>query len=908
MAAAANSARPKQQWRPSRGSGQIRDATDRSGNGNSGFHSALQDIGPSLSSSTALMASSSFSSSSGDTSSSKHKILNNENSFLPYLPHDDAVAAGLGADLGGIDAVETQRVADLLNEDFGRLLRMQPSEFWKAVTMDSSIEVSLDSYLQFRRRWYDSHSNEGGKPLAGVIVGDQLLFRRVFMVLYHMSLNLESRAQPTDVNLLSEGQTEVIFQRRFFDIPKLLDICAIYGHDNQDLTRQLVKNAFSTNAGLFEDLANIVPVISNTVQTMQQRCLSTLTMQLPTKSHEMSLVVKIRQELLEVLDYLIDAVISLHTFVGAYWEGSLVLVLAGNLSDSGYHILVTLSTMHDCLIPVVRKSFSHLQGLCTDKHMGSAVETRSTRLRFCLIDLVWRLFYFSHLKESSFADSQDSYINHLLEVYVCNPKARGEGLVQALSGMEEESSKTCAEKTAFNGVLIRNVDRKYKLLERVNQLRKKGLISLDSVQYDYVEAIVSQVATVSSVSLPNHSDLVPSAQELSEVDVLNESKISHIKDILPDYGAGFIEACLEAYDNNPEEVIQRILEGTLHPTLQSVDTTLEVKPGSRNTSLLAKDKGKGKIEEASLQKRMNFLDTQPGIRLQGDADGLTQRRSSSVLASSSSVSEESKNIFSGVSDSHSAKDLKGRFVRKDKGEEGTQALLNERLADDVLRTAAYAAQYEDEYDDSFDDLGTSIAEGVEEAESLVDLAKVKPSVGIEMGFRKDSKISSGGRTAGIGRGGWPLNNGSSQQAKSDTARENNSTIVDSQRKAQPPANRGRGRGRRNEPRGQFYVKDGMNYSYKVAGSVAVASVEDAEELKKAEKDTVYGLGQGGNVPVSGDQPAERKYSAQGSSHSRPDSSGRGGQSRGRGAPRKEHDHHHRKDRAMQKHFAGLGGF
>lgn len=51
------------------------------------------------------------------------------------------------------------------------------------VTVDNSIQVSLDSYLQFRRRWYDS---EIDKPLAGVIVGDQELFRRVFMVLYRM--------------------------------------------------------------------------------------------------------------------------------------------------------------------------------------------------------------------------------------------------------------------------------------------------------------------------------------------------------------------------------------------------------------------------------------------------------------------------------------------------------------------------------------------------------------------------------------------------------------------------------------------------------------------------------------------------------------------------------------------------
>lgn len=52
-------------------------------------------------------------------------------SFVNYLPQDEAVAAGLGADEGGLDPVESQRVVDLLNRELSRLLKLKPREFWR---------------------------------------------------------------------------------------------------------------------------------------------------------------------------------------------------------------------------------------------------------------------------------------------------------------------------------------------------------------------------------------------------------------------------------------------------------------------------------------------------------------------------------------------------------------------------------------------------------------------------------------------------------------------------------------------------------------------------------------------------------------------------------------------------------
>lgn len=59
------------------------------------------------------------------------KKASTSGNFVIYLPQDEAVAAGLGPDEGGLDPVESQRVVDLLNRELSRLLKLNPRDFWK---------------------------------------------------------------------------------------------------------------------------------------------------------------------------------------------------------------------------------------------------------------------------------------------------------------------------------------------------------------------------------------------------------------------------------------------------------------------------------------------------------------------------------------------------------------------------------------------------------------------------------------------------------------------------------------------------------------------------------------------------------------------------------------------------------
>lgn len=325
------------------------------------------------------------------------------------------------------------------------------------------------------------------------------------------------------------------------------------------------------------------------------------------------------------------------------------------------------------------------------------------------------------------------------------------------------------------------------------------------------------------------------ALQVDEDAAIIESKISQIRDLFPDYGKGFLAACLEVYDQNPEEVIQRILEGTLHRDLQSLDTSLETVPQSpaKSTTLSGNDKGKGKLID------------------------------STTVSSSTDVIRGKQQIEGPLMSSSAPL---GKFIRKPRADKPDLSVLDKMDERDASKTAMLLQyEYDDEYDDSFDDLGLSVADsGVEENEILGE--KMNENSG------KSRAVATGNSSQNAPNSKW---------------------------------------GSRQKP--QYYVKDGKNYSYKVAGAVAVANSDEASLVNEAQKELIYGLGRGGNLPLGAvkklaDSSKENDNQSDVSEVEGRDhvSNQRGrGRGRGRGGGR---SNHYRKDQAMKKHFSGVSGF
>ena len=87
-------------------------------------------------------------------------------------------------------------------------------------------------------------------------------------------------------------------------------------------------------------------------------------------------------------------------------------------------------------------------------------------------------------------------------------------------------------------------------------------------------------------------------------DAEQASRIAAIKDLFPDYGEGFLAACLSALGQDPERVINALLEGSLPPQLSALDPAMPVQTApaqSANGNVKAAAEGMASLGNAPLQ-------------------------------------------------------------------------------------------------------------------------------------------------------------------------------------------------------------------------------------------------------------------------------------------------------------------
>lgn len=739
---------------------------------------------------------------------------------MRYLPHDEAVASGFAADAGGLDAVESQAVVNLLNDELSSLLKMKPRGFWREVAKNESLHQFLDSYLQFRSRWYDFPHRGSRGTVAGVIVEEVELCRRVFLVLYRISSNREPGMHASDC-LSVNDHTALLQEKKLLDLPKLLDICAIYGHENGELTKLLVTNAIKAQPQLLYNLGDAISHFLSIVHTMHGRCNTSLELLASYGGDGSHGFMQLSNDFLEVMDFINDSISTFDAFADAYRPSALHFCLSFEISSGNGELLNTLARLHDSLIPSMLQGFSLASNVREDK--SGVIPDGILSLKVVLTRIVkfgWKLLDFCYLNNELTDDNLLQSTTKMFPASVEDPSIRGDILVQTLKEINGEAQFQVDDHGI--GTFVENIEKNYRIFSRINNLCSRGWIWLDQEQLQYLSRILrssSSISTAPSVEISSRANQLQKDEDA----VLMDSKISQIKDLFPDYGKGFLTACLEVYNHDAEEVIQRILEGTLHGDLSSLDTSMEHISPANQTSRKGKDKGKAVLVEPLPSSQVSAMPNR-------------------VYASGSSTPQSSF----------------GRYTRKTNDDKPDSEVLDSMPAKDAVRTSVLAAEieYEDEYDDSFDDLGLSAVEsGFEEPENLSD------------------RMNS-------------LSVKSSEPDQSSSSRWNSSK------------------------KPLFYVKDGKNYSYKVSGSVGVASAKEAAVWNQTQKELIHGLGRGGNLPLGAAQSLEDSDKEGDEQVSSPaENTGRAPVSgfRGRGG-RRGGRNHHQKDRALKKHFSGLSGY
>jgi len=132
--------------------------------------------------------------------------------------------------------------------------------FWCQLIFDTSLHHCIDSYLSEARRPHDVvTTTAAGCDVASNVKAHQAsLHRLVFLVCLRSSTHHETSTNFIDGKIFGD----ILYENYIFDIPRLMDICVVYGHGSDAaLVSKMIGNVFQQQPKYNGDLYAVVPTI-----------------------------------------------------------------------------------------------------------------------------------------------------------------------------------------------------------------------------------------------------------------------------------------------------------------------------------------------------------------------------------------------------------------------------------------------------------------------------------------------------------------------------------------------------------------------------------------------------------------------------------------------------------------------
>lgn len=468
--------------------------------------------------------------------------------------------------------------ANFVANDLDWLLALPHDKFWCQVIFDESLQKCLDSYLHYVPRKFD----EWVAPTPEVADMQKHLHRSVFLTFLRMSTHKESK----DHFISPSAFGEILYNNFLFDIPKILDLCVLFGKGNSPLLQKMIGNIFTQQPSYYNDLDETIPTILQVFSNILQHCglQGDGTNTIPQKLGERARLTPSDMPLLELKDivlYLCDTSTTLWAFLdifplacqtfqkhdfcyrlASFYEMAIPEIesaikkrrledskLLGDmwqrLSHSKKKLMEVFHTILNqiCLLPILESSCDNIQGFIEE----------------------FLQIFSSLLQEKRFLRDYDSFF----------PVAEDISLLQQASSALDETRTTYilqAVESAWEGV-----DR-----QKIKDIKDPSRAKDSNNGVTMTAEPVSEMPSSQVENSEDDEECMGAAAAVGPAvsGVELDSLISQVKDLLPDLGEGFILACLEHYSYDSERVINNILEDRLAPELSQLDRSLErqVKP------------------------------------------------------------------------------------------------------------------------------------------------------------------------------------------------------------------------------------------------------------------------------------------------------------------------------------------
>lgn len=511
-----------------------------------------------------------------------HPDRTEERCFVPYKPPPE--------DGSPADVEEFLEHARFITEDLEWLLALPHDKFWCQVVFDESLQRCLDSYLRHAPRGLDLSTLPSSPAVADM---QRSIHKAVFLTFLRMATHKESKEHFFTPAVFGE----IIYENFLFDIPKLLDLCVLFGKGNGQLLHKMIENIFTQQPSYYNDLDETVPTVLQVFDMILEKCGlqcegATAAEPMKLNAHKKPTAMTMsQQELLDIILYLCDSTTTINAFLDIF--------PAACSSFQSHGFLSSLTSFYETGVPDLEKAIRKRN--FDDKSLQEDLWKRLSHSCRKMVETVHLLLHHTCLQPilegrenmQTFAEELLQYFTSFLpeKRFLTDydeqfPVADDISLLQQAVPIIDET------RTSY---LLQGVESAWDSVGRrkpqsqIQTSQAQASASLSANQGPAPGAAASSLAgsKPQEVREPAEGESPRGAEAMLDVPQRGnngamcpvigaelESLLSCIRDLLPDLGEGFLLECLKEYNYNSELVINNILEDRLAPSLAKLDRAM----------------------------------------------------------------------------------------------------------------------------------------------------------------------------------------------------------------------------------------------------------------------------------------------------------------------------------------------
>uniref|UniRef100_A0A8C9T962 Activating signal cointegrator 1 complex subunit 2 n=1 Tax=Scleropages formosus TaxID=113540 RepID=A0A8C9T962_SCLFO len=562
--------------------------------------------------------------------------------------------------------------AQFIAEDLDWLLALPHDKFWCQVVFDESLQRCLDSYLRHAPRGLDPAALPASPAVADM---QKRLHRAVFMSFLRMATHKESKENFFTPTVFGE----IIYNNFLFDIPKILDLCVLFGKGNSQLLHKMIENIFIQQPSYYSDLDEAVPTIMQVLNTILERCglqqegaAANEPLKLEARATATAMTMS-QEDLVDLVLYLCDTCSTIYSFLDIFPAACATFQSHGFLSR--------LVSFYEMVVPDMEKAVRKRN--FDDKSLQEDLWRRVSHSRRKMVEIVHLLLQHTCLQPILEGSESNGLHSENIQTFV-------EDFLQILTIFLQEKR------------FLADYDEQFPVADDISLLQQAFPL-LDETRTSYLlQGVESAWETVgrtpprlAPLNKAAPRDWTGGGQTQAEREpnpgllcTLStgemESLLSHIKDLLPDLGEGFLLACLQEYGYNSEVVINNILEDRLTSALAEMDRSLP-RWGCRHTCPA------GELPPVLSSRSNVFDDDEFDVFHRDNVDTSRVWRGK----------KQAESVRATLDDKRHIEEQRGRYQAYDTVVDEVLVAAGAKIGGEA--GAAYAADdYDDEYDDTYD--------------------------------------------------------------------------------------------------------------------------------------------------------------------------------------------------------------